>query len=56
MHVLLPIANKLEVLTYRFGEFIVKEGQAPKGLFIITKGRCKVGSEQINMRSKDIFP
>lgn len=56
MHVLLPIANKLEVLQYRFGEFIVKEGQAPKGLFIITKGRCRVGSEQINMRSKDIFP
>lgn len=56
MHVLLPIANKLEIKRFRFGEFIIREGSAPKGLYIITKGRCKVGSEQITMRSKDVFP
>jgi hypothetical protein len=56
MHVLLPLANNLEVRKYKLGEYILKEGQAPKGLFIVTKGQCRVGSEQINMRSKDIFP
>lgn len=45
MHVLLPLANNLEVKRYKIGEYILKEGRAPKGLFIITKGQCKVGSE-----------
>ena len=56
MHVLLPLANNLEVRKYKLGEYILREGQAPKGLFILTKGQLKVGSEQINMRSKDIYP
>ena len=56
IHVLLPIANNLEVKRYKYGEFILREGQAPKGLFMITKGQCRVGSEQISMRSKDIYP
>lgn len=56
MHVLLPLANNLEVRRFKLGEFILREGSAPKGLFIVTKGQLKVGSEQINMRSKDIFP
>jgi CRP-like cAMP-binding protein len=45
MHVLLPLANNLEVKRYKLGEYILREGQAPKGLFIVTKGQLKVGSE-----------
>jgi hypothetical protein len=56
MHVLLPLAYNLEEASYKLGEFILKEGSQPKGLFIITKGSVRIGSEQINMRSKDIFP
>ena len=56
VHLLLPLANNLEVRHYRLGDYILKEGQAPKGLFMVTKGQLRVGSEQLNMRSKDIFP
>ena len=56
MHVLLPLAFNLESCSYKLGEFILKEGQAPKGLYIITKGSIKIGSDQLCMRSKDIFP
>ena len=56
MHVLLPLAYNLEVQKYRLGEYILREGQAPRGLYIVSKGQLKVGSEQINVRSKDIFP
>ena len=45
MHILLPLANHLEVKRYKLGEYILREGQAPKGFFIITKGQCRVGSE-----------
>ena len=56
MHVLLPLAFNLESCSYKLGEFILKEGLAPKGLYIITKGSVKIGSDQLCMRSKDIFP
>jgi CRP-like cAMP-binding protein len=52
MHVLLPLANNLISETYRLGEYILREGQLPKGLYLINKGKCKVGSEKLNMRSK----
>lgn len=55
MHVLLPLANNLRVETYRLGEYILKEGEQPKGLYLIYKGQCKVGAEKLNMRSKTPF-
>ncbi|CDW85001.1 camp-dependent protein kinase regulatory subunit [Stylonychia lemnae] len=55
MHVLLPLANNLITETYRLGEYILREGQQPKGLYLIFKGQCKVGSEKLNMRSKTPF-
>lgn len=45
LHVLLPLANYLEVKRYKLGEYILREGQEPKGLFIVTRGQLKVGSE-----------
>lgn len=56
LHVLLPLANNLEVRKFKLGEYILREGQEPKGLFIVTRGQLRVGSEQINTRSKDLFP
>ena len=56
MHLLLPLANNLEVRRYRLGEYLLKEGQPPTGLFMVTRGQLRVGSEQLNLRSKDLFP
>eukprot|EP00347_Sterkiella_histriomuscorum_P024525 403330805 len=55
MHVLLPLANNLITEHYRLGEYILKEGQQPKGLYLLYNGQCKVGSEKLNMRSKNPF-
>jgi CRP-like cAMP-binding protein len=56
VHLLLPLANNLEVRRYRLGEYLLKEGQPPTGLFMVTRGQLRVGSEQLNLRSKDLFP
>ena len=56
MHVLLPLANAIVKRTYKFGEFILKEGDVPQGLYIVIKGQCRVGSERICLRSKKRFP
>ena len=56
MDVLLPLAFNLESCSYKLGEFILKEGHASRGLYIITKGSVKIGSDQLCMRSKDIYP
>jgi len=38
VHLLLPLANNLEVRRYRLGDYILREGQPPKGLVMVTKG------------------
>ena len=38
MHVLLPLANAIEKRSYKFGEFILREGDVPDGLYIVVKG------------------
>ena len=56
MHVLLPLANAIERKVYRFGEYILKEGQDPRGLYIVVSGQCRVGSERICVRNKNRLP
>ena len=36
---------------YSFGEYIIKEGEIPKGLYLIKKGQCKVASARIGKRT-----
>jgi signal-transduction protein with cAMP-binding, CBS, and nucleotidyltransferase domain len=52
MHILLPIANCIEKKKFSLGEFILKEGEIPNGMYMIVKGQCIVGSKKLNIRSK----
>jgi CRP-like cAMP-binding protein len=51
LQILLPLANNVVQKKFTFGEFIIKEGEVPRGLYMIVKGQCKVGSEKLNIRS-----
>ncbi len=51
LHVILPLANTLVKKTYQLGQYILKEGEVPQGLYIVVKGQCKVGSEKLNIRT-----
>jgi hypothetical protein len=36
--------------SYSFGEFILKEGEVPRGLYLIKAGQCKVGATRVAER------
>ena len=38
--ILMTLANSLKIQTYSYGEFIVREGERPKGMYIITGGQA----------------
>jgi CRP-like cAMP-binding protein len=40
----------MQTKRYSFGEYIIKRGEIPKGLIIITEGLCKLGYDNINFR------
>lgn len=44
------IAANLVPKTFKYGEFLVKQGQVPKGLFVILKGQCRVLATRIAER------
>lgn len=44
------IAANVATKTYRYGEFLVKRGEVPKGLFLIIKGQCKVIAQRFGQR------
>ena len=50
--IMLPLANGVQWKKYSLGEYIIKEGDIPKGLYMLVSGQCKVGSEKLNIRSK----
>jgi len=39
------------VKTFKIGEYLVKAGEKPEGLFLISKGRVKVCAEKLAMRT-----
>jgi len=45
IHVILPLANNVVRKKFKIGQYILKEGEVPQGLYIIKSGICKVGSE-----------
>lgn len=47
---LMPIAANLTTYTFRYGEYLQKEGEIPKGLIIIKSGQCKVALNRIATR------
>ncbi len=48
---LFPLLCNMTRLDYSYGEFVVREGETPKGIYIIKKGHCKVCIESIGFRS-----
>ena len=48
---LLSLVNSIKIHTYNYGEYIVREGEKPKGLYIITGGQAIVASSKVSMRS-----
>jgi len=38
MYILLPLASNIKVKRYNLGEYIVKAGDLPDGLLIVTEG------------------
>ena len=55
MRIILPIANSARWKRYALGQYILKQGEVPKGLYIIVKGQCKVGCEKLNIRSNELL-
>lgn len=47
----MPVACNLQSRTYSYGDYILKEGEIPKGLYIIKNGQCKVASARIADRA-----
>lgn len=52
MYILLPLASNIKVKNFKYGEYIVRAGEVPEGLIIISKGSCIVCAEKLAMRSK----
>lgn len=44
------IAASIEKRTFHFGEYLVKRGEVPKGMFLIIKGQCKVIAQRFGHR------
>lgn len=38
MYILLPLASNIKVRRYKQGEYLVRAGELPEGLFIVTEG------------------
>ncbi|CDW86496.1 cyclic nucleotide-binding domain containing protein [Stylonychia lemnae] len=51
MYILLPLASNIKVKKYKHGEYIVKAGDLPDGLIIVTEGQCIVCAEKLAMRA-----
>lgn len=47
---LMPIACNMNIRMYSFGEYIVKEGQIPDGLYLMKKGQAKIATMRIAKR------
>lgn len=47
----MPIACNMIAQKFNFGEYVLKEGEIPKGLYILKSGQCKVSSTRIAHRT-----
>lgn len=55
MQIILPLANSISYKKYSLGEYILKEGEVPKGLYMVMNGQCKVGSQMLSIRSNKLL-
>lgn len=50
---LMPVAVSMQQVNFQFGDFIQKEGELPKGIYLIKSGQCNVCKTVISQRSFD---
>jgi len=48
--VLLPIASNMQQVNFAYGDFLIKEGEIPRGLFLIKSGICHASKSLIRTR------
>lgn len=46
----MPVAANMQPRFFSFGEYILREGEIPKGLHLIKSGQCKVACTRIAER------
>ena len=46
----MAIAANITPKTFSYGEFLIKKGEVPPGLFYIAEGQCKVVAKKIGQR------
>ena len=51
----MPLANLIELKTFKLGEIILREGDKAREFSIITKGRGKIVKEEIIVRDTEVL-
>lgn len=46
----MPIASNMQQINFTYGDFLIKEGEIPKGLYIIKSGICNTTKSRICSR------
>lgn len=46
----MPIAVNMQQVNFQFGDYIQREGQVPKGLYLIKSGQCNVSKTCVSTR------
>ena len=47
---LVSVTCNMQTKRFSFGEYIIRRGEIPKGLIVITDGVCKIGYNKISQR------
>ena len=50
---LMPIAMNMHLLKFRYGEYLQKAGQVPRGMYLIKSGQCILGLTRVAYRDKN---
>lgn len=51
-----PLLGNMRKLNYSYGEYILREGEIPQGMYVIKEGQCLVCVESIGARSVKKLP
>ena len=54
-YTLMLLSNMLEIRTFRFGETIIAQDEAPKFFYILLEGECKTAYECVILKEKQLF-
>ena len=48
----MPIAVNMQQVNFRYGDYLQKEGEVPKGLYLIKSGQCNVCKVIVSSRKQ----